>query len=166
MSPIPQGIKDVPYNLDPSLREFLQQIRNAIKRLENTVVAPQPATNLKATAKAGGIIVQFTRSDGDAYILYSNDTPSINGARRIDLGLAAEFTDEIGQAAFTRYYWIKAKKGQMESVMAGPVSATTLALNATITPPLPPPASQTIAKSDETGNYETGRPTSSIYEKV
>jgi hypothetical protein len=164
--PIPHGIREVPRNLDPAHREFLTQMRNAIKRLENTVVLPQPATNLKVTPKAGGNVIQFTRSDGDAYILYLSDTPSINGARRFDLGLAAEYTDEIGQETFTRYYWIKVKKGQMESAMIGPISGTTLALDAVIAPPIPPPPAQTMTRSDETDDLEVGRPTSSIYEKV
>ncbi len=162
----PQKIREVPRNLDPGLRELLVQMRNAILRQESTVIAPRPATNLRATAKAGGVIVQFTRSDGDAYILYFNDTPNINAARRIDLGQASEYTDEIGQADFTRYYWIKVKKGQMESPMTGPVKATTLALGTTIAPPAAPPGSEVMTRSDETQNIEVGRPTSSIFEKV
>lgn len=163
---IPQGIPEVPTNLDPTLRNFLTEVRKAVKRLESTVVPPNPATNLKCTAKALGVIVQFTRSDADAYILYFNDTPSLNGARRIDLGLASEYTDEIGQENFTRYYWIKPKKGQTEGSILGPVKATTLAAGTTITPPAAPPATQTPTTSDETRNVEVGRPTSSTYEKV
>ena len=151
---------------DITLRRFLQEMRNAVKRLEASVVAPGTVSNLVATAKAGGVIIQFTRADGDAYILYWNSTPALDGARRIDLGLAAEYTDEIGAPDITRYYWVKTKKGQMENVPFGPVKAVTLALDASITPPTPPPGSQFPARSDETGQVEPGRPTGSFYERV
>jgi hypothetical protein len=163
---IPQKIDSVPMNIDPALRAFLQSIRNAVVSLQSTVVPPDPISNLKATPKAGGNIIQFTRSNGDAYILYFNTIPQLNGARRIDLGLAAEYTDEIGAEGIKRYYWIKAKKGQTESSFVGPVTATSLALGAAITPPDPPPATQNPIRSDETRNVEVGRPTSSTYEKV
>ena len=127
---------------------------------------PNRVTNLTATGKAGGIIVQFTRSDGDCYILYTNLTPEISGAVRIDLGLANEYSDEIGQATVTKYYWVKAKKGQMESALAGPVSAVSLALGTAIVFPTPPPAAQQPTKSDETQEIQVGMPTPTGYRKV
>lgn len=162
----PQGIPEVPSGIDPTVRRYLMEIRKAIKRLEGSVIPPRPVTNLRATAKAGGVILQFTRSDGDTYILYWNSTAGINGATRIDLGLANEYVDEIGDEGVKRYYWIKVKKGQMESEMAGPVYATTLALDAEITPPTRPPASENLIKSDETGEYHPSRPTATTHEVV
>lgn len=163
----PQGIPEVPPTAEwQQLRRFLVESRNALKRLEASVVPPKQPSNLVATGKAGGVVVQFTRSDGDTYILYVSKTKSFTVATRIDLGMAAEYTHDIGAADETRYYWVKAKKGQLESLPTGPVGATTLALAVEITPPEPPPASQTPTRSDETGEVEPGRPTGSTYEVV
>jgi hypothetical protein len=160
------GIPEVPTNVEPQLRRFLVEIRKAIKRLEPSVVAPAQVSNMTATAKAGGAIIQFTRSDGDSYVLYRNTVASLNGSVRIDIGMANSYTDEIGVAAQKIFYWIKAKKGGMEGVPVGPVTATTLALNATITLPTAPPGSQQPTRSDENGQVEPGRPTSTTYERV
>lgn len=162
----PQGIPEVPGTNDwAGLRRHLVEMRQAMLRLQGSVIPPDQVNNLKATAQAGAVIVHFTRSDGDAYVLYWNTTPSMNGATRIDLGLANSYVDEIGKEDITRYYWVKVKKGQMESAVSGPVSAKTLALTATITPPVPPPGSRQPARSDETGQVEPGRPTSGHYER-
>lgn len=163
----PQSIRPVPMRGDwNSLRPFLQDIHKALSVLQSSIMPPAPVTNLVATAKAGGVIVQFTRSDGDQFILYANTTPNLNGAVRVDLALQAEYVDEVGAAAVKKYYWVKAKRGQIESTIAGPVSATTLALGTPITPPVAPAATQTPARSDETGNVEVGRPTGTSYERI
>ncbi len=134
-------IGEIPNTLDWNvLRKRLVEMRETLVRLERSAVPPRPVTNLTATAKAGGVIIMFTRTDGDNYILYRNATPQLNGAVRIELGKTGLYTDDIGKSAETRYYWVVAKKGSQESSVTGPVSATTLALNVEITPPAPPPA--------------------------
>jgi hypothetical protein len=160
------GLPEVPLNIEPNLRRFLVELRKAIKRLEPSVVMPNQVSNLSVTAKAAGAIIQFTRSDGDAYILYRNTSATLNGSVRIDLGMANSYTDEIGAAGQKIFYWVKAKKGGMEGIPAGPVNTTTLALNASITPPTPPPGSQQPTRSDENEQIEPGRPTSTTYERV
>lgn len=159
-------IPEVPGNLDPNLKNFLSAVRKALKRLEPSVIPPNSISNLTATAKAGGAIIQFTRSDADAYILYRNTLKTLNGAVRIDLGLANSYTDETGIAAQKVYYWVKSKKGSMESEPFGPVNATTLALNIGIVAPVQPPGSQQQSYSDETSQLEPGRPTATRYDKV
>jgi hypothetical protein len=163
----PQSIRPVPIAGHWSeVRHLLQDLRRAVVELQSSSVPPGSVSNLKATAKAGGVILQFTRSDADSYILYTNTVPEISGAVRIDLGLANEYSDDIGQAAVKKFYWIKAKKGQMESPLVGPVHATSLALGTAITFPVPPPASQQPAKSDETNEVQVGMSTPTGYRKV
>jgi hypothetical protein len=162
-----QSVRGVPITGEwVAVRQLLQDLRRAVVELQSSSVPPGGVTNLKATAKAGGIIIQFTRSDGDGYILYHNTVPEISGAVRIDLGLANEYSDEIGEAAVKKYYWVKAKKGQMESPLSSLVTATSLALGTAITFPVPPPASQQPTQSDETQEVQVGTPTAIGYRKV
>jgi hypothetical protein len=122
--------------------------------------------NLSATPKGGGVIVKFTRSDGDGYILYRNDKQTQDGAVRIDLGLANEYADETGVSGKKYFYWVKTRSGLQESLPAGPVSATTLAIGAEAETPPDTPGSEVTAKSDETGNIEIGRQTTTGFRRV
>jgi hypothetical protein len=129
-------IGKIPTGLNPILLKRLVEIRRAILEGFNP---PRPVKNLSATAKAGGILVQFTRTDGDSYVIYRNTTPSLNGSTRFELNKVGNFTDEIGKSAEKRYYWVRAKKGNLESTITGPVNATTLAqaAEATLPPAIP-----------------------------
>jgi hypothetical protein len=149
MSTRPQGIPECPRNAPIALRRFYSEMRAAVLRVQQSVIAPAPPTNLKATAKAGGIIIQFTRSDGDSFVIYRNTTATLKNTVRIDLGGGNYYCDEIGAGAETRYYWVRAKKGNLESSLVGPVSATTLALGTAITPPEQPPGDSQPVWSDE-----------------
>ena len=161
----PQGIPEVPSSPDwLALRRYLVEMRNAMVRLQASVLPPGVVNNLRATAKALGVIIDFTRSDGDAYTLYYNTLPSNNGATRIDLGMANSYTHDIGEEGKTFYYWIKPKKGQSEGEIAGPVKATTLAAGAVIVTPKPTTGSMYPARYDESGGILPGRPTGSYYE--
>ena len=154
-----QSIPNVPLSFPPDQRRFLEILRAAVVRQSaKKIVPPTPVTNLSATAKGGGVIIRFTRSDGDGYILYRNEKNSINDSTRIDLGLANEYTDEIGLSGKTLFYWVKSKSGLQESNPAGPVQATTLPLNAEAKTAPDTPGSEVITRSDETGIHEYGRP--------
>lgn len=145
-------IGEIPSGMDwITLRRRLVEMRNAIHRLAVSFDPPRPVTNLTATAQAGAILIMFTRTDGDRYILYWNSTPSMDEATRIDLGNKGEYTDLIGKSSILRYYYVRAKKGNMESTIAGPVYATTLGLAVEITPPSRPPAVDEKVFSDEYG---------------
>lgn len=159
-------IREIPRNIDPSLRLFLQDVRAALIRLSPSVIPSGAVTNLKATGKSGGVIIEFTRSDADTYILYRNSTPQLDGSVIFDIGNSNRFVDDIGASGLKYYYWVKGKKGLIEGGTSGPVNATTLALVAEITPPDPLPGSSTPTRSDETGNVIPGRPTVSTYKKV
>lgn len=157
------GIPEAPHDLPWHWREAWNAMRNAILELRPSQIPPTPPTNVTVTPMAGGNLVQFTRSDGDQYVLYWNDIPSVNGSIRIDLGQANEYLHEIGAVGVRIYYWIKAKKGQMESVLSGVKTGTTLALGTVVVPPEPPAASEFPVTSDETGEILPGRPTSQGY---
>jgi len=164
---LPQNIRPVPITGEwTGLRMLLQDMRTALLSLQSSVMPPSPITNLKATGKAGGAIIQFTRSDADSYILYTNTVPEIGTAVRVDIGLANEYSDDIGAGSVKKYYWVKAKKNQIESTLVGPVNATSLALGSSISFPTPPPGTQMPTKSDETQEISIGRPTGAGYQKV
>lgn len=145
-------IGEIPVQMDwITLRRRLVEIRNALNALTTAANPPRPVINLSATAQAGAILVMFTRTDGDNYTLYWNTTPSLDGATRIDLGNKGEYTDNIGASAVTRYYYVKAKKGNLESAIAGPVFETTLALDVEIIPPSRPQSTDEPVLSVERG---------------
>src|SRR5438034_225435 len=141
-------IGNIPVSFTWEQQQFLQTLVDAVKRLQPVVVPPAAPTNLRVIPQGGGNIVQFTRSDGDGYVLYRNTVPSLNGARRIDLGRSNQYVDDVGAGAVEVFYWIAAKLGQLSSIIVGPVSGTTLALGTGITPPPLVPSSQYPATSD------------------
>jgi len=146
-------ISEIPSQMDwKTLRKILVEMRSGIHSVAAVTDPPRPVKNLTATAMAGSILIMFTRTDGDNYVLYWNTTPSLNGSTRIELGNRGEYTDNIGDAGIKRYYFVRAKKRNgMESSIVGPVFATSLALNITITPPTRPPAVDEFVRSDEVG---------------
>jgi hypothetical protein len=147
------GIMEVPMSFSPEQRMFLQEIRNAVIKFQASSLPPRAVTNLKATGKAGGVIVQFTQSDADRYTLYAGNTADFSSANPIDLSNAQTYTDELGAAGVNRYYWVKGFKfnGQGGEI-SGPVVATTLGLGVAITPPTPPPVSDQPVIDDTSGD--------------
>ncbi len=130
--------------------EWYQWVSNTLLSLQADLIDASPVTNLRATALAGAIQIDFTRSDGDSYILYKNSTPSTNGATRIDLGTANTYVDQIGDASITVFYLIVAKQGPRDGGISPWVSATTLALGTTVTPPPPVPGTDTPVLDQQT----------------
>jgi hypothetical protein len=143
---------------DPSSPEFLNWVRNELLRMQQALVPPDVVTNVRVTALPGSNQVDFTRSDGDSYILYINKTASINGAVRIELGLANSYVDEIGSGAVKRFYAVKAKKGNVEGVVSPWLAQTTLGLATSAVAPPPPPATQFAYTDQETDSVGVGVP--------
>jgi hypothetical protein len=134
-------ISEIPNTFDwNALRRVLAQMRQVFVTVEQAIQPSRVVKNLTATPKAGGVIIMFTCTDGDRYILYRNTVFQLDGVVRIDLRNSGIYTDDIGKSSETRYYWVIARKGNIESEPVGPVSATTLGLAVEITPPTPPPA--------------------------
>src|SRR5262245_13462219 len=136
--------------------EFLRWVRTELIRLQQALVQPGVVTNLRATALAGSVQIDFTRSDGDNYVLYMNDTGSVNGAVRIELGFANKYVDVVGSGAIKKYYAVKAKKGNLEGQLSPWVIQTTLALGTPVTPPEPPPATDFPFIDTESGAVGQG----------
>jgi hypothetical protein len=146
------NIGEIPRTMDwIPLRRRLSEMRAVLMDLQNRANPPRPVINLTATAKAGGVIIMFTRTDGTSYALYRNTTPNLNGATQIELGNTGYYVDDLGEAAITRYYWVLSRKGALQSSYVGPVNATTLALGAGITAPTPPIATDEMVYSDQSG---------------
>lgn len=143
------GVPEVPPG-NFGRQAFDEWVRNTLLSLQAAIIPPADITNGRATPLAGAIQVDFTRSDGDAYVLYWNTTPSINGATRIDLGTANKYVDNIGDVGIKRWYSIRAKKGPVNGNLSPWLTATTLALGTATTPPTPPPATATPFTDQET----------------
>jgi len=159
-------IREVPKNIDGGLYKFLVDMRNSVLRMSASVVPPGAVTNLTATGKAGGAIIEFTRSDADSYTIIRNTSKSLDGSTQIEIGNSNRYVDDVGASSQTIYYWVRTKKGAIEGYTAGPVSAITLGLATEITPGEPPPGSGYPARNVETEQVEPGRPSSSDYKKV
>ncbi len=142
---------------------FDQWVRNTLLSVQANLLPPSPVTNVRATALAGAIKIDFTRSDGDSYTLYKNNTPSTNLSTRIDLGTANTYIDNIGDGAILRYYLVVSKTGGRESTPSAWVSATTLALNTPVVPNVPPPATDTAFKDKETDTIAVQNPSHGSY---
>lgn len=163
------GAQEVPINplADPlATRELLVWLRNAVMEIQQSLIPPNQVTNVRATAMEGAVLIEFTRSDGDQYVLYWNTRPSINMAVRVDLGESNRYVDQMGAGTITRWYAIKAKKGRIEGDVSTWVSATSLALGTVIVPPTPPASTQTPVTDQETGAIEIGYPTGGQYQEL
>lgn len=114
----------------------------------------------------GANLIEFTRSDGDNYVLYWNTRPSIDMATRVDLGQSNRYVDQLGAGSVQRWYAIKPKKARLEGDVSVWVTATTLALGVAITPPTPPPASQNPVTDQQTDSVEVGYPTAGQYQET
>lgn len=147
-----QAIPEVPNDIlnGPRLRAFLVSMRNAIVDMQQGIQPPDPPSNFTVTPAAGANILNFTRSaNAEKFIVYWNSTADFGSANAVDIGLAAQWTDNVGAGAIARYYWIKAKRNSIDSVIVGPQTATTLALGVAITPVEPPVASDQLVVNDQ-----------------
>lgn len=140
-------IRPVPSTQDPALQGILTDIKSAIEHLYSASPAPQPVSGLSATPIAGGVVLQFTRSNGINFRVYYGSTPNRASASIADLGSNNTFTDTVGSGGVKRYYWVEAHSpsAPSPSPIIGPVSATTLALGSpAIVTPTAVPSYQTV----------------------
>jgi hypothetical protein len=134
----------------------LQDLRQVVVGLRESIVPPTVPTNLQVTAQAFANLVQWTRSiNADFYEVLWSSTPNIGAAIIVNVGNSAQWTDPVGQSAITRFYWVRAGKNTgARSEEVGFKSATTLASGTGVTPPKPPPPSQNQALNQRTGRIE------------
>jgi hypothetical protein len=160
------GSPEIPLDFNTNQQSFLRWVRDSIKELQVAIVPPTIVSNLRATPLAGAILIDFTRSDADSYILYVNTTPSINGSTRIDLQRANQYTDNLGAGSVKRYYAVKGKKGGLNGDLSPWVSATSLALGTATAVPAPPPGSEFPFTDDETDAVEIAIPQGVDYPNI
>lgn len=161
------NLREVPFLKDPILYDFLLQLRNVVvNQVQTSIVQPRPVINFSVTAGPGSNFVQFTRSDGSEYAVYENTIASLNGATRHDIGQGNSWMHDIGKGAEERFYWVKTKLGQLESVPVGPIGSTTLALTTDIALPLVPAPSETPTRSTETDTVIPGKPDPWMYQEI
>ncbi len=144
------GRPEIPWSQDRY--GFDQWVYNTVLQLQDALVPLSTPTNLRATAMAGAIQIDFTRSDADSYRIFWNTVPSINGANLIDVGNSNKYVDVIGADGVKRYFAVQGQKGQVVSPYSGWVSATTLTLTTTITPPEPPASIETPTQDTSTAS--------------
>ena len=160
------GLPTLPMGVPLDQQRFNEGVLSALKNLQSALIPPTMVSNMRVTPIAGGNIIDFTRSDGESYTLYINTTGSINGAQRIDLGLANRYTNDLGQGGITRYYAIEAKTGNVHGSLSPWVAGTTLALGTAITTPTPPPATEFPFMDQETDATEVAVPSGIDYNPI
>lgn len=148
-----RGIREIPNDMPPHWRNVLTDMRQAILDTygpKQGLIAP---TNFVGTPLAQANLVQWTRSNGDYYEVMWNETADIITAHIVDVGDSGQWHDLVGNAAHTRWYWVRAARFHGEkSTEAGPVKLTTLAAGSNVATPAPPPASTGITINPMSGN--------------
>lgn len=146
-----RGIPEVPMGLEQGLRRHLQDMREVVIQLRENMAPPTVPSNLKVTAQAFSNLVQWTRSvNADFFEVLWGTTPNLQQANIVNVGNSAQWVDQVGNVGIQRFYWVRAAKNTgPRSLEAGPQSGTTLASNAGVTPPAPPPPSQEVVKQPQ-----------------
>jgi hypothetical protein len=153
---VTRGIKEVPSDLPTHHRDFFQDLRENVLRLMASQAAPRPPVGLKVIPISFGNVVQFIRTDGDFYEVLWSTTPNIQNATSVNIGTSQQWQDNVGKAAITRYYWVRAVNqisgaDFIKSTEVGPVPGTTLASGTAATVPAPVAAADTLVLDQKTG---------------
>jgi hypothetical protein len=151
-----RGVPEVPMlpEMHPQVRRFLQDLRESVIELRSTQAPPNPPTNFRLTAQPFGNLLQWTRgTNADFYEVLWSTTSQLAQAQILQVGNSAQYVDHIGQVGIQRFYWVRAAKNTGgRSVEVGPLSGTSLASNAGVNPPDPPPPAQQQPIDQRTGH--------------
>lgn len=141
---VPRGIREVPQHLDQATYSFLSDLRENVIALRGQLAPPTVPTNLTVTPISFGNLLQWTRPiNADFVEVLWNTSANIATAQIVPVGLAAQWTDNIGKVGILRYYWVRsARNNGARSSASPPVSGTSLASGTGVTPPPPPPPYQ------------------------
>ena len=135
-------IREVPAHLDPSTRQLLTDLRNAVLSLQPTKNPPAVPGTFIVVPLPGANRLEWSLTDADSYDVLVSATPTWSAAAGwiIDAGRSNTYTDSIGTAAVKRWYWVRARRGNVTSAPTAAISSTTLALGtgASITTPTRP----------------------------
>lgn len=139
-----RGIGDIPLDLPVQHYNVMRDMREMILELRGTLAPPATPTNVKVTAQAFSILVQFSRvNDADYYEVRHGISANAGDQSVIvqDIGSSQSWVDNIGNTGVTKTYWVRAAKMTgARSQWSEAHSATTLASNTGTTQPTPPPA--------------------------
>lgn len=134
------GIREVPNNIDPVLRQFLRELREAVISVQPDKQPLRSVSNLQVTPIAGGNRIRFSASNGEGYKLLIGDSAEVTKAYPVTIGNISEYTDNVGKGGVMRYYWVVAvSNGKTDALPIGPMNGTTLSLVTETVLPTPPP---------------------------
>lgn len=152
---IKRNIREIPKNIPPEMRGFLQDVRETLLDIRGALSAPRQPIQFTGTAIPGGALLTWVMTDADTYEILWNSTPNISGASVVEAGNSGQWQDGMGAANVTRYYWLRAKKSTgVVAPIVGPVKVTSAALGAGVTLPVPPPASDRLVLNQTTNVVE------------
>lgn len=138
------------------LRRHLVDMREVVLNLRTQQVPPGPPLNVMVTPQAFANSVQWTRGQGaDYHEVLWNTSATIVNANVVNVGNSAQWKDVVGQVGVKRWYWVRARKntgGRSQEI--GALAGTTLASNAGVTPPVPPPSGRNQVINSRTGGRE------------
>jgi hypothetical protein len=148
------GIREIPTNIDPNLRDYLQDLQVALKKVQGSQTPLAVPTNFKVTAQAFQNLLQWTRVvNADYYEVLWNSTPNVQTAKVQGVGDSAAWVDNVGQANVARTYWVRAcRYTGAKSPLSPGLTKTTLAAGTGVTPPSSPPASHILVVDSATGH--------------
>lgn len=151
------GIPEVPSSVDQQSRVFMQQMRNAVVRLQGSKASARPVTNLRVTPVGFGNVIDYTRSDGDSYTLWWSLAADSTKANPIPIGQQSRYTHTVGRDGVKVFYWVQAiRDNGQNSKLVGAKFGVTLLSNAAVTIPDPPPPSDDPVFDDGTGRLLIG----------
>ncbi len=141
-------------NVDSNLRQFLDTMRTQVIKLRSTQSPLPTPTNVRVTPQSFANLIQWTRvPTADFYEVLWSATANVQQANIVDVGNSAQWTDNVGQSAIKRWYWVRARLNTGARSLNSPaVIGTTLASGTGVTPPIPPPPSKIIVIDTQTGN--------------
>ena len=139
-----RGVGEIPFGIDPQLRRTLTDHRQVTLALRGAQAVPPSPSNFKVTPQSFANLLQWTRAVGSDFteVLW-NTVPNKTTANIVNVGNSAQWTDNVGQNAILRWYWVRAGKNNgARSIESKALSGTTLASGTGVNPPTPPPAGQ------------------------
>jgi hypothetical protein len=155
--PTIRGSGEIPFNIPSRLRTVIQDLQQNVVKIRGQQQQPQPIMGLRATGLPLSNLIQWTAANADGYLLLWASTPNVTLALQgnpVNVGNSTQYSDNVGPGV-TRWYWIQSfniATGK-RSQPTGPVKATSLVSTSGVTPPVPPPKTDSIIYNSFTGQH-------------